>query len=102
MYAIRSYYALPNIDIRTSAQAVLAYWEGVVLLAKTRNDPRLILKLGKNTVPVITSYSIHYTKLYEDRLWDIAKRHNLVIIEDASHAHGAAWKGLPAGSYNFV
>ncbi len=45
--------ALPNIDIRTSAQAVLAYWEGVVLLAKTRNDPRLILKLGKNTVPLL-------------------------------------------------
>jgi len=45
--------ALPKIAIRASAEAVLAYWEGVVLLAKTRNDPRLILKLGKNTVPLL-------------------------------------------------
>jgi len=37
-----------------------------------------------------------------DRLRDIAKRHNLVIIEDASHAHGAAWQGLPAGSFGDI
>lgn len=33
-----------------------------------------------------------------DRLVDIAERHNLALIEDASHAHGASWKGRPVGS----
>ena len=31
-------------------------------------------------------------------LEDIAKRHNLVIIEDAAQAHGAAWRGRPVGA----
>lgn len=33
-----------------------------------------------------------------DALLAIARRHNLVIIEDAAHAHGAAWREEPAGS----
>ena len=28
-----------------------------------------------------------------DRLCDIARRHDLALIEDASHAHGALWRG---------
>jgi len=44
---------LPGIDTHRSAEAVFAYWEGVVLLAKTRNDPELILKLGMNTLPLL-------------------------------------------------
>ena len=28
----------------------------------------------------------------------IAQRHRLRIVEDASHAHGARWRGLPCGS----
>jgi perosamine synthetase len=31
-------------------------------------------------------------------LWDIARRHNLVIIEDAAEAHGAEYKGKRCGS----
>jgi perosamine synthetase len=36
------------------------------------------------------------------RIFDIAARHNLKIIEDASHAHGACWRGRPAGSLGDV
>ena len=28
----------------------------------------------------------------------VARKHNLKIIEDASHAHGAIWRGRPCGS----
>jgi TetR/AcrR family transcriptional repressor of nem operon len=35
-----------DTDIDGAAQAVLAYMEGVVLLAKARNDPELIRQLG--------------------------------------------------------
>lgn len=33
-----------------------------------------------------------------DALMAIAKQHNLVVIEDAAHAHGALYKGRAAGS----
>lgn len=35
-------------------------------------------------------------------IFDIAKRHNLKIIEDASHAHGAFWRGKPCGTLGDV
>src|SRR5262249_15030412 len=34
-----------------------------------------------------------------DAIMDIAKRHNLAVIEDAAQAHGASYKGRPAGSF---
>jgi dTDP-4-amino-4,6-dideoxygalactose transaminase len=33
-----------------------------------------------------------------EALLAIARKHNLVIIEDAAHAHGAIWRDQPAGS----
>ncbi len=38
---------LPPQDIRVSAQAIVAYMEGVLLLAKTRNDPAIVKRLGQ-------------------------------------------------------
>jgi len=38
--------ALSSLDIEASADAMLSYIEGVQLLAKARNSPELILKLG--------------------------------------------------------
>jgi len=33
-----------------------------------------------------------------DAIVSIAKEHNLIVIEDAAHAHGASYKNRPAGS----
>jgi dTDP-4-amino-4,6-dideoxygalactose transaminase len=33
-----------------------------------------------------------------DALMEIAERHNLVVIEDCAHAHGARWRGRGAGT----
>lgn len=33
-----------------------------------------------------------------DALLKIARRHNLIVIEDAAHAHGARWNGRKVGS----
>ncbi|MBK6742953.1 MAG: TetR/AcrR family transcriptional regulator [Hydrogenophilales bacterium] len=38
--------ALAAMDSEATASAMLAYLEGVILLAKTRNDPEVILRLG--------------------------------------------------------
>jgi len=47
---------LPAIDTAATARAIFAYVEGIMLYAKTCNDPELILELGKHalqlTVPV--------------------------------------------------
>lgn len=34
-----------------------------------------------------------------DIIMEIAKRHNLIIIEDAAQAHGAEWQGKKSGSW---
>jgi dTDP-4-amino-4,6-dideoxygalactose transaminase len=33
-----------------------------------------------------------------DRIMEIAERHNLIVIEDCAHAHGAKWRGRGAGT----
>jgi dTDP-4-amino-4,6-dideoxygalactose transaminase len=33
-----------------------------------------------------------------DRIMDIAKKHNLMVIEDCAHAHGSEWKGTRIGA----
>ena len=37
---------LPEMDITTTAQALLAYFEGVLLISKTWNDPEIIRQLA--------------------------------------------------------
>jgi dTDP-4-amino-4,6-dideoxygalactose transaminase len=37
-----------------------------------------------------------------DRIADIARRHKLAIVEDASHAHGAVYKGKAVGMWGDV
>lgn len=37
-----------------------------------------------------------------DELMGIAKRHNLKVLEDASHSHGASYRGKPTGTFGDV
>lgn len=34
-----------------------------------------------------------------DAFQDLGRRHNLAIVEDSAHAHGALWQGKPVGSW---
>ncbi len=38
--------AIAPLDTQATAQAMLAYLEGIILLAKTRNEPDVVLRLG--------------------------------------------------------
>jgi TetR/AcrR family transcriptional repressor of nem operon len=40
----------PTVDVQAAADAILAYFEGLSLLAKARNDPTLIRRLGPRAV----------------------------------------------------
>jgi dTDP-4-amino-4,6-dideoxygalactose transaminase len=37
-----------------------------------------------------------------DRITEICRKHNLILIEDCSHAHGASWNGQKVGSFGAV
>jgi TetR/AcrR family transcriptional regulator, transcriptional repressor for nem operon len=41
-------------DVNKAADAILAYFEGVMLLARTRNDPSLIRRLAPLAVQLAT------------------------------------------------
>jgi TetR/AcrR family transcriptional repressor of nem operon len=43
-----------NLDVAQATDAILAYFEGVLLLAKTRNDPSLIRRLAPLAVQLAT------------------------------------------------
>ncbi len=61
-------------------------------------DPNLIKKaITKKTKAII---AVHYAghPCDMDEIFAIAKKHNLVVIEDAAHAIGATYKGKKIGS----
>lgn len=43
-----------RLDVKKAAEAIVAYFEGVMLLAKSRNDPSLIRRLGPLAVQLAT------------------------------------------------
>jgi TetR/AcrR family transcriptional repressor of nem operon len=43
-----------NLDVGQATDAILAYFEGVMVLAKTRNDPALIRRLAPLAVQLAT------------------------------------------------
>jgi TetR/AcrR family transcriptional repressor of nem operon len=48
---------LPAIETETTAQAIVAYFEGVMLLAKTHNDPAVIARLAHGVLPLACAAS---------------------------------------------
>lgn len=44
---------LPEIDTKAAADAILAFMQGITLMAKTRNDSRLMRKMAKAGVDMI-------------------------------------------------
>jgi TetR/AcrR family transcriptional repressor of nem operon len=49
--------ALPALDPVITAQAVVAYFEGVIMLAKTQNSPEVISRLAHGAVALIEAAS---------------------------------------------
>jgi dTDP-4-amino-4,6-dideoxygalactose transaminase len=65
-------------------------------------DPRAVeAAVGPRTRAIIV---VHFAgQVVEmEAIMGIARRCGLVVIEDAAHAHGASWRGRPAGSIGDV
>ncbi|WP_089936225.1 TetR family transcriptional regulator C-terminal domain-containing protein [Candidatus Entotheonella palauensis] len=54
---------LPALDVDTTAQTLIAYFEGVLLLAKTQNDPGVVKKLARGAVYLVEAAA--RARLYE-------------------------------------
>lgn len=61
-------------------------------------DPRRVEAAISPRTKAILPVHIHGTPADMDELAAIAPRRGLIVIEDAAQAHGAAYKGRPAGS----
>jgi dTDP-4-amino-4,6-dideoxygalactose transaminase len=62
-------------------------------------DPDLIEQAITPRTRAIMPVHLYGLMADMDRILDIARRHDLVVIEDAAQAHGATFKGRKAGSF---
>jgi len=61
-------------------------------------DPAMVEKAITPRTKAILPVHLYGQSADLDPIMDIARRYNLVVIEDAAQAHGAKYKGRPVGS----
>ena len=61
-------------------------------------DPAAIMKAITNKTKAIIVVHLAAQMADMDAIMDIARAYNLVVIEDAAHAHGARWRGMGSGT----
>jgi perosamine synthetase len=93
---------LPTFTIISCAQAII-YNGGTPVLVDC--DPRTwCMDVGQVEAKItsrtraIMPVHIYGHPVDMEPLWDVARRHKLIIIEDAAEAHGAEYKGARCGS----
>ena len=59
---------------------------------------RAMSEIGARTAAVIVVH-LYGNGAWLDELRAVADRHGIALLEDASQAHGAMWRGRPLGSY---
>lgn len=65
-------------------------------------DPRRILEAITPRTKAIIPVHLYGQACEMDRIIDIAKQHNLFVIEDNAQAHGAAWQGRLTGCWGHI
>ena len=86
--------ATVNVILHQRAKPVLAD----ICLDDYNIDPEQVeRKITPRTKAIL---AVHYAgqPCRMDQLFDIARRHNLLLFEDAAHASGAQYRGRPVGS----
>jgi len=62
-------------------------------------DPASVERLVTDRTQAIVPTHLYGLPCDMDAIADIARRHNLIIIEDCAHALGATYKGRPVGTF---
>jgi dTDP-4-amino-4,6-dideoxygalactose transaminase len=93
-----SFTATPNVIMRVGAKPVFV---DVDLDSRNMNLAQAEAAITSKTRALMP---VHFSGLPVDMnaLYDLAKRHNLRVIEDAAHAIGSAWKGKKIGSFGDI
>ena len=65
-------------------------------------DPDDIERKITSKTKAIMPVSLYGLSADFDRIMDIAKRHNLVVINDAAEAHGATWNNKPINDFAHI
>jgi dTDP-4-amino-4,6-dideoxygalactose transaminase len=86
-----SWVATANVVLEVGARPVF-----VDVDPKTRNIDLSLVETTKKTKAIIP---VDLAGLPVDRLYDLAKKKNLRVVEDAAQAFGASWRGKPIGSF---
>jgi dTDP-4-amino-4,6-dideoxygalactose transaminase len=87
--------ATANVIVRVGARPVFV---DVGLDSRNLDLDQVEAAIGPRTRAIMP---VHFAGLPVDmdRLYDIAKRHRLRVIEDAAHAIGSSWRGKRIGSF---
>jgi dTDP-4-amino-4,6-dideoxygalactose transaminase len=62
-------------------------------------DPRAVEKAITPRTRAIIPVHLGAQMTDMDSLMEIAERHDLIVVEDCAHAHGAKWRGRGAGTF---
>jgi dTDP-4-amino-4,6-dideoxygalactose transaminase len=97
---------VPDFTFIATASAVLTVGAMPVLVDVDPNtyciDPEKVEALITPRTKAIIAVHIAGHPADMDRLQEIARIHNLSIIEDSSHAHGSEWKGKKIGAIGSI
>jgi len=90
-----SFAATANVIVRRGAKPVFV---DVGLDSRNLDLEQVAAAIGPRTRAILP---VHFAGLPVDmdRLYSLAQRHRLRVIEDAAHAIGSAWRGRPIGSF---
>lgn len=97
---------VPSFTFGTSASSILAARGIPVFCDVDREtycmDPEDVEKRVTSRTRAIMPVHVFGNPCDMERILGIARRHNLKVIEDCSHAHGAEWKDKKIGSIGDV
>lgn len=93
-----TFVATANAVVYTGATPVFADSEA----AYWQMDPQRLEALITSRTKAIMPVDLYGHPVDMDAIEQVARRHNLWIIEDAAEAHGALYKGRPCGSFGHM
>jgi dTDP-4-amino-4,6-dideoxygalactose transaminase len=93
---------LPAYTFQATAAAPMAAGAIPVIVDIDPNtyciDPQAVERALTPRTRAIIPVHLGHQMVDMDAILELAEKHNLIVIEDCAHAHGAKWRGCGAGS----